>query len=138
VTLASHEKKTVSFAETRPRAVGREASEAAEGVRQPGPLLPRVAQRPDPAAWSDQELMSLTEAAALFWPDGPLRLSSLRIAAKAKQLDVVVIARKMLTCKAAVARMSACAPKAGSSRPDGQEAALSDPVRRALGRMCRP
>jgi hypothetical protein len=128
---------TGSFSESARRAVGNGEGGTVDGVRRPGLLLPRVAQRPDPAAWSDEELLSLAEAAALFWPDGPLTVSSLRIAAKAKQLDVVVIARKVLTCKAAIARMSACVPKPKPARAGRQDMPLSDPVRRALGRMCR-
>jgi len=40
----------------------------------------RVAARPDPQMWSPGELMTFAEAAALFWPDGPLTASSLRTA----------------------------------------------------------
>jgi hypothetical protein len=72
---------------------------------------PRVAQRPDPRAWSDSELMNLAEAAALFFPDGVLTTASLRTAAKRGQLDIVEVARKHLTCKAAIARMSVCKPQ---------------------------
>ena len=42
----------------------------------------RISLRPDPASWGDDELMSLAEAARLFWPDGPLTLASLRTAVR--------------------------------------------------------
>ena len=42
----------------------------------------RVAQRPDPAAWGEDELMSLGEAARLHWPDGPIRERTLRTAVR--------------------------------------------------------
>jgi chromosome partitioning protein len=38
--------------------------------RRPSP--PRVAERPHPRLWDDDETLSLDEAAALFWPRGPL------------------------------------------------------------------
>jgi hypothetical protein len=68
----------------------------------------RVLQRPDPVQWTDDELMNLPEAAALFWPDGPLTVASLRTAIRDEQLAVAVIAGKFLTTKAAVTAMSAC------------------------------
>jgi hypothetical protein len=102
------------------------------------PLPPRVALRPDPSDWSDGELMSLGEAAALFWPRGPISVSSLRNAAKVKQLEVVVIARKILTSKASIAKMSKCAPMPGVGPAVVRNEPPPDPIRRTLGRMCRP
>jgi hypothetical protein len=32
-----------------------------------GPRLDRIQQRPDPEHWNDDELLSLGEAAALYW-----------------------------------------------------------------------
>ena len=37
---------------------------------------PRVLKRPDPADWREDEFLSLREAAALFWPDGPIKAAS--------------------------------------------------------------
>lgn len=104
------------------------------------PLLPpRVAQRPDPAQWSEAELMTLAEAAALHWPLGyPITSSGLRRLAKAKRLDVVIINRKVLTCRAAIARMSSCRPNPRGAARIEQDDPLPEPMRRALGRMCRP
>jgi hypothetical protein len=45
--------------------------------------LARAKARPDPAQWVDEEVMTLVEAAAVFFPQGPLTLSSLRRAAAA-------------------------------------------------------
>ena len=72
--------------------------------KQPGPhpvkrVLPRIAARPDPDQWGDDELLTLPEAAALFWPLGPLSVSSLRTAIKDGQLAYTEIAGKFLTTK---------------------------------------
>jgi hypothetical protein len=45
--------------------------------------LARVRARPDPDQWSEDEVMTLIEATAVFFPQGPLTLSSLRRAAAA-------------------------------------------------------
>nr|BCE70257.1 hypothetical protein XF8B_03680 [Bradyrhizobium diazoefficiens] len=67
-----------------------------------------MADRPDPAEWADDELMSLAEAAALLWPGGPLSVSSLRTAERDGRLAVVSIAGKILTTKAALREMAKC------------------------------
>jgi hypothetical protein len=66
----------------------------------------RIAARPDPAQWSDDELMTFQEAAALLWPQGPLTASSLRTAYRAGELEVVMIARKLLVTKRGLAEMA--------------------------------
>jgi hypothetical protein len=66
----------------------------------------RVAARPDPKDWGADELMTFAEAAALMWPSGPLTASSLRTAYRAGELEVVMIARKMLVTKASLAAMT--------------------------------
>lgn len=83
--------------------------------------LARIAARPDPQSWDDDELMSLAEAAALFWPAGPLTLASLRTAVRDGQLAVARIAGKFLTSKSAIRDMSACSIVAG--RPVARPAA---------------
>jgi hypothetical protein len=72
------------------------------------PTPPRIAERPSPHDWSDDELLTLPEAAALFWPAGPLSTRSLRTAKRHGQLAVVMIAGKMLTNKRALAEMGHC------------------------------
>jgi hypothetical protein len=66
----------------------------------------RIAARPDPSQWSDDELMTFQEAAALFWPQGPLTASSLRTAYRAGELEVVLIARKLLVTKRGLASLT--------------------------------
>lgn len=66
----------------------------------------RVAARPNPCDWADDELMTLQEAAALLWPAGPLTASSLRTAYRAGALETVQIARKLLVTKSALQRMT--------------------------------
>lgn len=73
------------------------------------PAVPlRVAKRSSPDDWQDFEILSLPEAAALFFPDGPLTTTSLRTAVRDRQLEVAVIAGKFFTTKAAIRRMSTC------------------------------
>jgi hypothetical protein len=77
----------------------------------------RVAARPDPASWADDELMSFAEAVALVWPDGPLTASSLRTAYRAGGLEVAVIARKLLVTKRALREMAEAARRPVRGRP---------------------
>jgi hypothetical protein len=69
----------------------------------------RIAARPDPASWADDELLTFAEAAALLWPNGPLTASSLRTAYRGGLLEVTVIARKLLVTKAALRAMQEAA-----------------------------
>src|ERR1700687_6147460 len=69
---------------------------------------PRVLERQDPSQWGDNELMNFREAAALFWPSGPLTVHSLRTAHRAGQLGAAVIAGKIFTTKAAIGEMGSC------------------------------
>jgi hypothetical protein len=77
----------------------------------------RVAARPDPAQWGDDELLTFAEAAALMWPSGPLTASSLRTAYRAGGPEVVVIARKLLTTKRSLAAMAQVARRPARGRP---------------------
>lgn len=71
----------------------------------------RVVDRPEPELWRPDELMTLAEAAALFWPHGPLGVSSLRTAIRDGVLSPVRVAGKLLVTPAAIAAMSAGKPK---------------------------
>ena len=82
-----------------------------------GAVPPRVAARPDPQRWGLDELMTLAEASALFWPHGPLTTRSLRTAADGGLLPVVLVARKRLTSRRAVEEMSRCAPRTPATAP---------------------
>jgi DNA primase len=79
----------------------------------------RALERPDPNEWSEEELMTLAEAAAVFWPSGLLTETSLRTAVRDRRLDVSEIAGKLLTNKSAINRMCVC-------RPRGETALLSE------------
>jgi hypothetical protein len=98
-----------------------------------GSLPARIAARPSPDQWGADELLTLNEAAKLFWPSGPLTTRSLRTAAETGRLPVVVVARKMLTTKRAIEEMSRCEkrPRCGSGtardrRPSDGGAARRD------------
>ena len=94
-----------------------------------GRTPPRVAARPDPQQWGLDELLTLAEAAALHWPDGPLTARSLRTAVDDGHLPVVMIDRKLLTCRRALQEMGRCqqrtrpetapepAPPSGRAKP---------------------
>src|SRR5690242_8592371 len=82
---------------------------------------PRIQRRPDPAEWADDELLTLAEAAALFWPEGPLTTTSLRTAERDGILEVAEIAGKLLTTKVAIKRMAVCRPR-GTSIPEAPTA----------------
>src|SRR4051794_17097337 len=67
--------------------------------------LARVADRPAPDQWGEDELLTLPEAAALFWPRGPITTSTLRNAVRNRKLRVVEIAGKFFTSRTAVEEM---------------------------------
>ncbi|MGY3449159.1 hypothetical protein [Bradyrhizobium sp. USDA 4353] len=69
----------------------------------------RIAARPDPAAWGDDELLTLAEAAALLWPSGPITASTLRTAYRGGLLETVMLARKLMTTKRALQAMQEAA-----------------------------
>ncbi|WP_271599410.1 hypothetical protein [Bradyrhizobium sp. CCBAU 45384] len=71
-------------------------------------LPARVALRPHPEQWSEEELMTLSEAAALYWPMGPLTCTSLRTAVRDGKLEVAEIAGKLLTNKISIRKMAQC------------------------------
>lgn len=75
----------------------------------------RIKERPDPGSWGMDELMTLAEAARLFWPKGPLTANSLRIAVRDGVLPATTIAGKLLTTRRAIAEMSVC--RAAGTKP---------------------
>lgn len=88
----------------------------------------RVEARPSPAEWDLDELMSLPEAAALFWPEGPLSVSSLRVAVRDGVLPVTIVAGKILTTRRAVLAMSVCHPAPGREVSADTDADREDPT----------
>lgn len=95
------------------------AGEAASPRRR---MPPRVAARPRPEEWTDDELLTLPEAAALFWPDGPITTNTLRTAGRDGTLAITKVAGKFFTTSMAIRRMGH--DKAGE--PLVREAAVPD------------
>lgn len=56
----------------------------------------------------ETELISFREAVEIFWPNGPLSVSSLRTAERDGILAVASIAGKLYTTKAALREMTRC------------------------------
>lgn len=67
--------------------------------------LGRVAARPHPEEWGETELLTLAEAAALLFPNGPLTERKLRTATGNGLLGVAKINGNIFTTKRAVADM---------------------------------
>lgn len=80
--------------------------------------FPRIAARPDPSMWGDEEILTLGEAAALMWPDGPIVTSTLRTAARQGQLGIAVIAGKFFTNKRELTLMTRCSPMLPTAEPE--------------------
>lgn len=70
----------------------------------------RVAARPDPASWADDELMTLGEAAALFWPDGFFTERQLRLAVKNGRIPISQVNGKFFVTRNALRSLSVCTP----------------------------
>jgi hypothetical protein len=75
-------------------------------MRNPVAIPRRVAERPDPNHWDGDDLLTLPEAVALFWPQGPLTVPSLRTAIRDGRLAVVIIGRKHLVTPSCIRAMS--------------------------------
>jgi hypothetical protein len=60
--------------------------------------------------WDDDELMTLIEAVALYWPDGPLTETSLRTAARDGRLPISQVAGKFFVTRTALRSLTVCAP----------------------------
>ena len=72
-------------------------------TRAPVPIPPRVAERPSPSQWLDDETLTYWEGAALFFPTGkPLTVDSLRNAARKGRLAFVEVGGRHLTTPAAI------------------------------------
>ncbi len=81
----------------------------------PRPALERLDRRPAPGDWGLDELVSLSEAAALFFPSGPMTANALRIAFRRGELAAVEICGKLFTTPREVASMST--PRQGPATP---------------------
>lgn len=89
----------------------------------------RIAQRPRPELWDPDELMTLAEAAAVFFPDGPLSLSSLRTAIRDGDLAITRVAGKILTTPRAIKEMTKPCPAERQNRPDSISASGTAGIR---------
>ena len=85
--------------------------------RPPRDPLIRVKDRPTPDFWDADEVMTLVEAAAVFFPDGLLTIASLRSEIRKGNLAYSVVAGKFLTTPRAMREMLApvCRPQTQSS-----------------------
>ena len=77
----------------------------------------RIAARPDPKDWQDDELLTFSEAAALLWPDGPITGSTLRTAYRQGLLETTMLARKLMTTKRSLREMTEAARRPARERP---------------------
>ena len=77
----------------------------------PRPALSRLTDRPRPVDWQPDDLITVVEAMALFFPNGPLTANGLRLAYARGQLGGVEIGGKLFTTPAAVAAMTTARPK---------------------------
>jgi hypothetical protein len=64
--------------------------------------LARVRRRPDPADWDDEDPLTLDEAVAVFFPDGPLTVSSLRTEIRKGNLRAAKVAGRFFVTPAAL------------------------------------
>jgi hypothetical protein len=95
----------------------------ARGGRPP----PRIAARPNAVDWRDDEVLTLPEAAVLFFPDGPLVEKSLRVAARDGDLAISRIAGKVFTTAGAVREMIRPARAPGATRARRPAAPAPEP-----------
>lgn len=63
----------------------------------PRPSLDRLQVRPQLQDWKDDELITLIEAAALFFPAGPMSANGLRIAHRRGELAATSICGRLFT-----------------------------------------
>ncbi|WGS22202.1 hypothetical protein [Bradyrhizobium sp. ISRA463] len=81
--------------------------------------LARAKARPNPAQWDEDEVMTLVEAVAVFFPDGPLTLSSLRKATAVGTLEIAKVAGKDLTTPRAIRKM--VKPSCRAAKPNRRD-----------------
>ena len=84
-------------------------------------LTGRVNLRPNPALWQDDELMTLAEAAALLWPQGPISERTLRTAVREGRLPISKVAGKFFVTLTALRLLSVCTVAAEVPTPQGRQ-----------------
>jgi hypothetical protein len=98
-------------------------------------VLRRVKARPKATDWAPDELMTLTEAVGVFWPDGPLTVPSLRTEIRKGHLIAERIAGKLFVTPNALQEMrTRCQDKptvrvssSGSALGESQSTSSSTP-----------
>src|SRR5262249_16942123 len=96
-------------------------------VRDP---LARVCERPLPEQWDADEAMTIIEAVAVFFPPGPVGLSTIRLGAAGGQLAVASVPGKILTTPRAIKQwVRPCLAKEDASvnRPGSGSAPTTEP-----------
>ncbi|WP_167367686.1 hypothetical protein [Methylobacterium pseudosasicola] len=78
---------------------------ASRPARKATRIPPRIADRPQVDEWSGDELLTLPEAASLFWPAGPITTNILRIAVRDGTLTTTKVAGQHFVTLAAIRRM---------------------------------
>lgn len=116
----------------------------------------RVRRRPDPNQWAADEPLTLSEAIALFWPEGPITISSLRTEIRNGRLTPGLVAGRFYVTPAqlrdlfrpipcqdrqrdqdstfAPLALGSARPRSGSSVTDRRKRAL-DAARTALKKL---
>lgn len=108
-------------------------------------LPPRIRRRSDPAQWDLEEPLTLAEAVALLFPEGPLTVASLRTEIRKGRLRFSRVAGRLFVSRAAInslfAPTAAAAPhlrpepiRAAPSRPHGDRLQFAQ---EALASACR-
>lgn len=77
--------------------------------------IDRIAQRPDPSSWGEDELLTLGEAARLLWPAGPITERTLRTAARDGRLPISRVAGKFFVTRRGLSVLSRCEPLVAAS-----------------------
>lgn len=65
--------------------------------------------------------MTLAEAARLFWPGGPITVTTLRTAVRQGDLEVVVLARKLFVTPAGIRAMGRRGRRQGSATEEARD-----------------
>ena len=81
--------------------------------------LPRVRRRSSPAEWDPDEPMTLTEAVAVFFPEGPLSVASLRTEIRKGRLRASKVAGRLFVTPADLRSLFAPERWAGLARDRG-------------------
>ncbi len=85
------------------------------------PNTRRVAEKPNPADWGMDEPLTLYEAVALLWPNGPVKVATLRAEIHAGRLPYRRIGKAFCVTREGLATLGQCALKGA---PDGGRASV--------------